>query len=129
MMGWFADKYEKNTHPKMSIDTYCDLADKFGDDYATELLEDVQDGIYSEKQIRDTYLDTKNKTSIEKRKKIQPVVDLLEYMIRVGKISNEGGHKIFAVVLKEPDLTDRVMDILDLELSEQETIAKVERLL
>lgn len=66
---------------------------------------------------------------IEKRKKIQPVVDLLEYMIRVGKISNEGGHKIFAVVLKEPDLTDRVMNILDLELSEQETIAKVERLL
>ena len=66
---------------------------------------------------------------IEKRKKIQPVVDLLEYMIRVGKISNEGGHKIFAVVLKEPDLTDRVMDILDLELSEQETIAKVEQLL
>ena len=66
---------------------------------------------------------------IEKRKKIQPVVDLLEYMIRVGKISNEGGHNFFAVVLKEPDLTDRVMDILDLELSEQETIAKVERLL
>ena len=65
----------------------------------------------------------------EKRKKIQPVVDLLEYMIRCGKISNEGGHKIFSVVLKEPDLTDRVMDILDLELSEQETIAKVERLL
>ena len=65
----------------------------------------------------------------EKRKKIQPVVDFLEYLIRCGKISNEGGHKIFAVVLKEPDLTDRVMDILDLELSEQETIAKVEKLL
>ena len=65
----------------------------------------------------------------EKRKKIQPVVDLLEYMIRCGKISNEGGHKIFSVVLKEPDLTDRVMDILDLELSEQDTIAKVEKLL
>ena len=66
---------------------------------------------------------------IEKRKKIQPVVDFLEYLIRCGKISNEGGQKIFAVVLKEPDLTDRVMDILDLELSEQETIAKVEKLL
>ena len=65
----------------------------------------------------------------EKRKKIQPVVDLLEYMIRCGKISNDGGQKIFAVVLKEPDLTDRVMDILDLELSEQETIKKVEQLL
>ena len=65
----------------------------------------------------------------EKRKKIQPVVDLLEYMIRWDKISNEGGHKIYAAVLKEPDLPDRVMDILDLELSEQETIAKVEKLL
>ena len=53
--GGFANKYSKDTPPKMSIDTYSDLADKFGDDYATELLEDVQDGIYTEKQIRDTY--------------------------------------------------------------------------
>ena len=51
------------------------------------------------------------------------------HMIRCGKISNEGGHEIFSVVLKEPDLTDCVMDILDLELSEQETVAKVEKLL
>lgn len=62
--GWFANKYGKDTHPKMSIDTYCDLADKFGDDYATELLEDVQDGIYTEKQIRDTYF---NKSSKQNR--------------------------------------------------------------
>ena len=48
--GCFANKYGKDTRPIMSIDTYCDLADKFGDDYATELLEDVQDGIYTEKQ-------------------------------------------------------------------------------
>ena len=65
----------------------------------------------------------------EKRKKIQPVVDLLEYMIRCDKISNEGGHKIFSAILKDRDLTDRVVDILDLELSELETIAKVEKLL
>lgn len=60
-MGWFAEKYGKDTHPKMSIDTYCGLADKFGENYADEFLEDVQDGIYTEKQIRDTYLDNKNK--------------------------------------------------------------------
>lgn len=60
-MGWFADKYGKNTRPKMSIETYCDLADKFGDDYATELLDSVQEGTYTEKQLRDTYLDQKNK--------------------------------------------------------------------
>lgn len=60
-MGWFADKYGKDTRPKMSIDTYDDLLVKFGEKYANEFLEDVQDGIYSEKQIRETYLDTKNK--------------------------------------------------------------------
>lgn len=59
--GWFANKYGKDTHPKMSIDTYYDLADKFGDDYATELLEDVRDGIYTEKQIRDTYFNKSSK--------------------------------------------------------------------
>ena len=59
--GWIANKYGKDTHSKMSIDTYCDLADKFGDDYATELLEDVQDGIYTEKQIIDTYFNKSNK--------------------------------------------------------------------
>lgn len=61
MMGWFADKYGKDVHPKMSIDTYDDLLTKFGEKYANEFLEDVQDGVYSEKQIRDTYLDLDNK--------------------------------------------------------------------
>ena len=61
LMGWFAKKYGKNTHPKMSIDTYCELFEKFGENYANELLEDVQDEIYSEKRIVDTYLNTKNK--------------------------------------------------------------------
>lgn len=63
-MGWFADKYGKNTHPKMSFDTYDDLYTKFGEKQANEFLEDVQDGIYSEKQIKDTYLDKKIKKSI-----------------------------------------------------------------
>lgn len=45
----------------MSIDTYCDLADKFGDGYAQELLEDIQDGIYTENQIRDTYFHSNSK--------------------------------------------------------------------
>ena len=64
----------------------------------------------------------------EKREKIMPVVDLLEYMIRRGKISNAGGHKIYAVVLEHPDLVKQVMNILDDELSEEETLAKVQRL-
>lgn len=69
-MGWFADKYGKDTHPKMSIDTYDDLLTKFGEKYANEFLEDVQDGIYSEKQIRDTYLD-------KKKKNINPIMNWL----------------------------------------------------
>ena len=55
----------------------------------------------------------------ETRVKVMPVTDLLEYKIRSGQISNEGGHKIFGIA---------IMNILDLDLSEADTIAKVERL-
>lgn len=61
--GQLVNKYGKDTHSKMPIDTYCDLTDKFGDDYATELLEEIQSGIYTEKQIRDTL----NKSSKQQR--------------------------------------------------------------
>jgi len=64
----------------------------------------------------------------EVREKIRPVVDLLEYKIRAGEISNGGGHKILAVLLDKPDLVNAVMNILDLELEEDETLAQVERL-
>lgn len=64
----------------------------------------------------------------EKREKIMPVVDLLEYMIRRGKISNAGGHKIYAVVLENPDLVKQVMNILDDDLVEEEMLARVQRL-
>ena len=42
-----------------------------------------------------------------------------------GQISNEGGHKIFGIALKNPDRVDAIMNILDLDLSEAETIGKV----
>ena len=64
----------------------------------------------------------------EVREKIRPVVDLLEYKIRSGQISNGGGHKILAVLLEKPELANTVMNILDLELEEDETVAQVERL-
>ena len=64
----------------------------------------------------------------EVREKIRPVVDLLEYKIRGGEISNGGGHKILGVLLEKPDLVDTIMNILDLELDEEETLAQVERL-
>lgn len=43
----------------MLINTYDDLLIKFGEKHANEFPENVEDGIYTEKQIRDTYLDTK----------------------------------------------------------------------
>ena len=64
----------------------------------------------------------------EVREKIRPVVDLLEYKIRSGELSNGGGHKILAVLLEKPELVNTVMNILDLELEEAETVAQVERL-
>ena len=64
----------------------------------------------------------------EVREKIRPVVDLLEYKIRSGELSNGGGHKILGVLLEKPELVNTVMNILDLELEEDETVAQVERL-
>lgn len=60
MMGWFADKYGKDTRPKMSIDTYDKLYTKFGAKAADETLEDVQDGKISEKTLL-KYLDDDKK--------------------------------------------------------------------
>ena len=55
-MGWFADRYGKDTRPKMSIDTYDKLYTKFGPKAADETLADVQDGKISEKTLK-KYLD------------------------------------------------------------------------
>ena len=39
-----------------------------------------------------------------------------------------GGHKILAALIENPDRVNAVMNILDLELSEEETLAQVARL-
>ena len=64
-MGWFADRYGKNTHPKMSIDTYDKLYTKFGADAADQTLADVQDGKISEKTLL-KYLDDDKKSKKKK---------------------------------------------------------------
>lgn len=48
----------------------------------------------------------------ENRQKVAPVTDLLEYKIRVGEISNEGGHEIFHIALKHVELVDQIVYIL-----------------
>lgn len=59
-MGWFADRYGKDEHPKMSIDTYDKLYTKFGEDAANDTLADVQDGKIKEETIL-KYLDDDRK--------------------------------------------------------------------
>lgn len=64
----------------------------------------------------------------EKREQISEVSDFLTYLIRSGRISNEGGDKIWRIILKHPEKADAIMAILDMELPESDTILKVERL-
>ena len=64
----------------------------------------------------------------ENRQKVAPVTDLLEYKIRVGEISNEGGHEIFHIALKTVEKVDQIVYILEMDLPEADTIAKVKQL-
>lgn len=64
----------------------------------------------------------------EKREIISQVADLLEYKIRSGAISNEGGDKIWRIALKQPEKVDAIMNILDMELPEADTLTQIERL-
>lgn len=67
-------------------------------------------------------------TMKEKRAKVKPVADLLEYKIRSGKMANDIGQKIWQFALKHPETVDTIMDILDMELLDNDTLARVERL-
>ena len=62
-MGWFADRYGEDTHPKMSIDTYDKLLDMFGEEAANDTLADVQDGKISEETLL-KYLDDQIKRQL-----------------------------------------------------------------
>ena len=64
----------------------------------------------------------------ENRQKVAPVTDLLEYKIRVGEIFNEGGHEIFHIALKHVELVDQIVYILEMDLPEKDTIAKIKQL-
>lgn len=50
-MGWFADKYGEDEHPKMSIDLFDKLYIMFGQKAAEETLDDVQQGKIEEETI------------------------------------------------------------------------------
>ena len=56
------------------------------------------------------------------------IAEFLAYKIRSGAVSQEGGDKIWRVALEHPEKVDAITDILDMDLPEDETLAKVERL-
>lgn len=64
----------------------------------------------------------------EVRAMVMPVGDLLEYKIRSGKMDNGIGQKIWQFTLKNPEFVKQILDIIDMELSDEETLARVERL-
>ena len=64
----------------------------------------------------------------EKREVISQIAEFLSYKIRSGAVSQEGGDKIWRVALGHPEKVDAITDILDMDLPEDETLAKVERL-
>ena len=45
-----------------------------------------------------------------------------------GEISNEGGHEIFHIALKHVELVDQIVYILEMDLPEKDTIAKIKQL-
>lgn len=65
----------------------------------------------------------------EKREIAGQIAEFLSYKVRSGQLSQEGGEKIMKIVMQQPEIADAVTNILDMELSEQDTISKVERLI
>lgn len=64
----------------------------------------------------------------EKREVIKQVAEFLSYKIRSGELSSEGGDKVWRVALKHPEKADEIMNILEMELPEDDTVTKIERL-
>ncbi len=65
----------------------------------------------------------------EKREIATDLADFLSYKVRSGQLSQDSGEKIWRLVMQKPEMADAVTNILDMELSEDETVAKVERII
>ncbi len=64
----------------------------------------------------------------EKREIAGELAEFLSYKVRSGQLLQETGEKIWKLVMQKPDIADAVTDILDMELPEDETVRRVERL-
>ena len=65
----------------------------------------------------------------EKREIAGELAEFLSYKVRSGQLSQETGEKIWKLVMQKPETSDAVTDILDMELPEDETVRRVERLI
>lgn len=65
----------------------------------------------------------------EKREIAGELAEFLSYKVRSGQLSQEAGEKIWKLAMQKPEMADAITNILDMELSEDETVLRVERLI
>ncbi|MEE0180990.1 MAG: hypothetical protein UEP31_04150 [Anaerovoracaceae bacterium] len=65
----------------------------------------------------------------EKREIAGELAEFLSYKVRSGQLSQEAGEKIWKLAMQKPEMADAITNILDMELPEDETVLRVERLI
>ena len=65
----------------------------------------------------------------EKREVAGELAEFLSYKVRSGQLSQEAGEKIWKLAMQKPEMADAITNILDMELPEDETVLRVERLI
>lgn len=65
----------------------------------------------------------------EKREIAGELAEFLSYKVRSGQLSQEAGEKIWKLAMQKPEIADAITNILDMELPEDETVLRVERLI
>ncbi len=65
----------------------------------------------------------------EKREIAGELAEFLSYKVRSGQLSQEAGEKIWKLAMQKPERADAITNILDMELPEDETVLRVERLI
>lgn len=65
----------------------------------------------------------------EKREIAGELAEFLSYKVRSGQLSQEAGEKIWKLAMQKPKMADAITNILDMELPEDETVLRVERLI
>lgn len=65
----------------------------------------------------------------EKREIAGELAEFLSYKVRSGQLSQAAGEKIMKLAMQQPQMADAITNILDMELPEDETILRIERLI